>query len=806
MIEATNFNSLSVSESGRVSFSGLSSGIDFEAAVDSIIAARQIRADNIETRITDNEAKIVAYKDLRTNLNALKDSLDKLRGAVSFGNTKDIFENKQAFSSTSRSDGLPASAAVNLVSFTVSGAAQTGSHSLEVLRVAKAHKFGTSAANSLTTDLGLAFGGASGSIAGSFDINGTTITVQSSDTLQDLRDRINNANTGTTATKVAASIVSVSTTEHYLVLTADDTGTAVTIDAEVGGVLSSLGISADGGTTFSNELQVAQTARFTADGLLDPDRFESELVTSSSVALSTIATSATYPGSFDIVGTGTATVNFTSTTTLTQLKDLINAENATTGVTATVVADSGGSRLVMSHDSSAAFTLTDTSGLIADLNIDNELVIERASNTIDDLYTGVTVSLFGAEEGTTVSVDIERDLNAIKTQINSFVDAYNALKVFINTQSQVDPATGLKTEDSGTLFGSRTLSDVESKLSGLVGSSVSGVSNAYSVLAQAGVDFIDNNALSDPLLADTLFVDDEKLDAALLNNSTDVRRLFGFDFASSDSRVVMLNFSGATAYSASGYTLNIGNVGSGKEDSAVVNDSTKTLNDAVDSFGATVSGGFDINGTPIAYDITTDTLDSLATAINTAAISGVSASVVTSGVGKALEINSTTTPLTINNDTGDLLALLSLTTSDYVVGQANIGGAADGTDNGTITISSLSQLTATSTSGASGLQLLYTGTAALSGASLNFTTGLASDMYFDIDNMLDTTTGTVENEIDTLTSQNEIAQDRIDDILERLAIQRQNLLDRFIAMELAIATSNRILESITQITKGLESR
>ena len=55
-----------------------------------------------------------------------------------------------------------------------------------------------------------------------------------------------------------------------------------------------------------------------------------------------------------------------------------------------------------------------------------------------------------------------------------------------------------------------------------------------------------------------------------------------------------------------------------------------------------------------------------------------------------------------------------------------------------------------------------------------------------------------EVEIDELTDQNTLNNERITEMLDRLEIQRQNLLERYIAMETAIASANSILDSIKQ--------
>ena len=57
--------------------------------------------------------------------------------------------------------------------------------------------------------------------------------------------------------------------------------------------------------------------------------------------------------------------------------------------------------------------------------------------------------------------------------------------------------------------------------------------------------------------ANKLILDETKLDTALLNNADDVRNLFVFNFTSSDPNVSLLNFTGATSFDASGYTLNV---------------------------------------------------------------------------------------------------------------------------------------------------------------------------------------------------------------------------------------------------------
>ncbi|MBX6323216.1 MAG: flagellar filament capping protein FliD [Rhodospirillaceae bacterium] len=603
-------------KTGRVSFSGLGSGIDVESTVDAIMNAKQIPVDNIKSTISANTDKIAAYRDLSALLSTLKNSVDQLRGAVSFDASKNAFLAKTPFASTSRSDGLTPNSAANLIGVSVTNAASLGSHTVEILRTAAAHKIGSMTFSSATVDLGTASGGAANSISGSFSINGRTITVDPSDTLQALRDRINAANTGTNPTGVTASIVSIGANQQVLVLTADKTGTPITIADETNGVLAALGISNDGGATFANQLQAPQTAQFYADGLLDSSKYQSAVVSSPGAALSGVAGVSAGTHSFEIRDASGAllkTVTYSDTDTLASLAAAITDAGA--GITATVVADGSGYRLKVDKDDGSAITLTnDSDNLLSGLGVGKErLLIERSSNTVNDLFAGVTLSLYGAEPGTTIKLDIDRDLSGVQTAINNFVSAYNAVREFINTQNQTGSSDGTKDDSSGPLFGSSILSDLQQALTRIVGGGAQGVSKNFSSLGQIGIGFVDNNSLDDPLKANTLTLDSTKLEQALLNNPDDVRRLFSFDFSSSDPRITLLGFTGKTAYNPAGYTLNLTSDGTnvtgadinGVAGSATVKGKTITLTDATGAAGLSLfySGSTDLSGVTLNFTV-----------------------------------------------------------------------------------------------------------------------------------------------------------------------------------------------------------
>ena len=129
-------------------------------------------------------------------------------------------------------------------------------------------------------------------------------------------------------------------------------------------------------------------------------------------------------------------------------------------------------------------------------------------------------------------------------------------------------------------------------------------------------------------------------------------------------------------------------------------------------------------------------------------------------------------------------AINSLTMSDGVA-----------TANGnTITIDS---------GGAKGLRLFYSGDSDLSGVTLDFTVGVGAKMFFDLGEILEADGGVIASEADSLTGQNELAEERTVSMLDRLERERTSILNKFIRMEAALASMNQTLAQVQQITEAM---
>jgi flagellar hook-associated protein 2 len=234
------------------------------------------------------------------------------------------------------------------------------------------------------------------------------------------------------------------------------------------------------------------------------------------------------------IGTGTMTLTVggvaktitidSSNDSLDGLAKAINASGA--GVTATLVADEGGSRIVLkgATGEANAFTLTADAG--ADPGLSNftygaggsmtlgqsaanaqftvdGVAFSRASNIIDDVLPGVSMTLKKAAPGEPVDIGASRPLDMIRQTVGDFVDVYNQMMQSIKSASSYTGA-------------SSSLRELERELSGLLNkvlTSDSGINK----LSDIGISTTKDGVLT---------VDKAKLDKALEKDASAVEALF----------------------------------------------------------------------------------------------------------------------------------------------------------------------------------------------------------------------------------------------------------------------------------------
>lgn len=229
------------------SFSGLASGIQWQDMIDQIMKLEAARSvDPLKTRYGTQNARIDAWKTYEGLVSKLRSASISLRDGSSFG----IYKSTAGLSPAGRA----------LISATASTTASPGSYRVEVIELARAEKLNGRIEASTTSALGL---------GGQFFINGRNVDLAATDTLSDVRDKINAVNSGSSASGVTATILSTGTDSHRLILTADQTGSRgieLVDSASSGGVLQQLGIT-DGivaANTSPTDSSRTESQRFTS--------------------------------------------------------------------------------------------------------------------------------------------------------------------------------------------------------------------------------------------------------------------------------------------------------------------------------------------------------------------------------------------------------------------------------------------------------------------------------------------------------------------------------------------------------------
>lgn len=248
---STTSSGVSVTTSGTTN----SSSIDWTALIQSAVDAKTAQADTISTTITNNEAKISAYQTLQSDLKTLSSGLASLSTAVVNSLSTSAFATRAA--SISSTGDVSASSALSM---TLKSGAAIGDHTLTISQLATAQKVSGASQSSQTDELGY---------SGTFSIGlegGSTsdVTITSTMSLQDIVDTIN---AQTSTTNVQASIVQVSSTSFQMVLTGTEDAADITYSSTSGDdILAKLGVT-DSSGSFTDELQAAQAAEFTLDGI-----------------------------------------------------------------------------------------------------------------------------------------------------------------------------------------------------------------------------------------------------------------------------------------------------------------------------------------------------------------------------------------------------------------------------------------------------------------------------------------------------------------------------------------------------------
>ncbi len=212
-----------------LSVSGLSSGVDWRSVIDELMAVERRPIELLEQRQAALTEERSVWEQISTKLQGLEDALAALE-------EDDTFQARTA--TVSDETKLTAS---------VTSDAVIGSYRITITQLALAHSVASDQQASSSEALGL---------EGQFQINGVAVTVSAADSLSDIRDAINTADAGVTATVV----------DQRLIITRNETGSTEISFTDPDGVLKALGVL-EVDDTPKHTLQPAQDAVFTVNGL-----------------------------------------------------------------------------------------------------------------------------------------------------------------------------------------------------------------------------------------------------------------------------------------------------------------------------------------------------------------------------------------------------------------------------------------------------------------------------------------------------------------------------------------------------------
>ncbi|HHJ17644.1 MAG TPA: hypothetical protein ENJ80_13190 [Gammaproteobacteria bacterium] len=212
--------------------------------------------------------------------------------------------------------------------------------------------------------------------------------------------------------------------------------------------------------------------------------------------------------------------------TLSQLRDAINDAPDNTGVSATIITENTGSnRLVLTSTStgnvnamSLSFTgslgtalgltdITDPTQLDSEVVLDGLYTITRPGNTIDDAISGVTLNLTGVSTAP-AGLSITRDIDAVKTSVQAFVDGFNELRATMKGMSGSDSVL-----DS-------TLRSIESQMRSVFNTAPAGLTTGFTYLTEVGVTFQRDG---------TLALEADDLEAAIASDFAGFADIFAND-------------------------------------------------------------------------------------------------------------------------------------------------------------------------------------------------------------------------------------------------------------------------------------
>ena len=503
---------------GTIYIDGIASGIDTSSIIKQVEEVQRRPITLVENRKAAQVDRLTTYQSLTAKLLGLSTSASLLTSPGSI----------LTYAATS-SDSSALAVSVN-------GSAGPGNYDIVVKSLATSNKLSSAVIVDDNEPLGY---------EGDILINGTAITIDAEDDLNEVAFKINQAGTG-----VWATVIDYADNDHRLILTAQDTGAGSAIqllDANSGSILEGLGLL-NSTTSIKHALE---------------NGAQSDSLSSSSGPIGTVLGLTTAPS-------GTVNINGTdvdidlATDTLQTIASRINS--TVSGVTATVISTKEGNSYSYTLNivgDSGTPTFTDDKNVLTTLGVlgkevanevraaaDAHLTVEgvdvtRSTNSISDLIGGVTLDLVKADVGKTITVTIQQDANATYKRVSSLISTYNSIidDLYSGMSWDADTATG------GKYFGDPTIMLLQHGLHSTVMAITAAHGGSMTLPSQLGLSTDASGHL---------VLDSDKFAAALWANPTGVANMFATSGDASNGQISYVSSTSKTVDSGpAGYAVEI---------------------------------------------------------------------------------------------------------------------------------------------------------------------------------------------------------------------------------------------------------
>jgi flagellar hook-associated protein 2 len=494
------------SSTTSLGMAGLASGINWTSIINDMVAAESEPITTMQGQQATINDQNTAYQTIGADLTNLQNDIATL-SAPGFFQSATTASSDSSIATATAQTGTP----VGTYSFAVSQMAASGVQNGSTIsaqslspttNVSGVDLDSTSFADPIT--------------AGTFTVNGQTITVANTDNLQSVFTQINTATNG-------------AVTAGY-----DPTTDKITLSSGFPIILGS-------GADTSNFLQATQLYN-NSSGTVTSLNALSGISISNPANQSNLATAITDGGAgqgqFEING---VTIDFdASTDSINNVLQSIN--NSAAGVTATY--DGANNRFVLTNNNTGdvGMTMQDITGnflaatglstgtLQAGTNLEYSIngssPMVSESDTVDASPLGLTGLSITAQSIGSTSISVTPDTDTIGTAITNFVNDYNSVQNYINTQTTITSSTTSTTgaTDStttatgtpGLLMGDMDAEGIATSLRQLVDASP--LSGVIENLNDIGVS---SNGNDNTLSTNSLILND-----ALANNLSQVSELF----------------------------------------------------------------------------------------------------------------------------------------------------------------------------------------------------------------------------------------------------------------------------------------